>query len=369
MVILAFIIIVGKGFLVPITFGMVLALTLKPICDGVERYIPNRILAIFITMVLIILPVLGIFGLFSMQLLNVFDDFGLILQGVLAGIERTIQWANDTLSLGISNPDTWVSETLDTAVAEPLSIVTDGLSSSTVMIANTLLVFIYTFFFLLYRTGFKNFILGQVSPDLRSAVYEVLEDVEFVVQRYLYGLLLVIVILAVLNSLGLWLIGINYAFFWGFLAACLAVIPYIGTTLGGFLPFIYAFATNDSLVKPLLVVALYATVQSIEGNFITPKVVGGSVHINPLTAIVALIIGGLFWGIAGMVLALPLTAILKITLENIERTRPLSLLLSDELFERQEEFLHRYDKEKYRLLNIFRRVDEEDEEEVEEKHD
>ena len=138
-------------------------------------------------------------------------------------------------------------------------------------------------------------------------------------------------ILAVLNSIGLLIIGIKYAVFWGVLAALLSIIPYIGTTLGGTLPFLYAVATAGNWWQPLTVVALYAFIQQIEGNIITPKVVGNSVSINPMVALLAIILGGFIWGIAGIILAIPITGVVKILLDHNPRTRSFGFLLGTQM--------------------------------------
>ena len=111
-------------------------------------------------------------------------------------------------------------------------------------------------------------------------------------------------ILGVLNSFGLWLIGIDYPVFWGFLGAFLAIIPYIGTAIGGLLPFLYALATTSTLWQPMAVIGWFVLVQQIEGNLITPKVLGSSVKVNPFAAIFALFFGGYLWGIPGLILAI-----------------------------------------------------------------
>lgn len=91
-----------------------------------------------------------------------------------------------------------------------------------------------------------------------------LSNIQKVIQGYLQGLLTVIVILGVLISLGLLVIGIEHAFFWGFLAASLAIIPYIGTFLGGLLPFLYAIATANEPWQPIAVVVMFVVVQALE---------------------------------------------------------------------------------------------------------
>ncbi|MEM1124742.1 MAG: AI-2E family transporter, partial [Bacteroidota bacterium] len=154
---------------------------------------------------------------------------------------------------------------------------------------------------------------------------------------------------------GLLLIGIKYAFFWGFLAAFLAIVPYIGTFIGGFLPFAYAMATSDSYVQPALVVLLFGTVQVLEGNIITPKVVGSSVKINPLAAILALVTGGFIWGIGGLILAIPIIAILRVVMAEIDFLKPLSALLSSDIYENEEIFEEKFDKEQFRIWHFFRK--------------
>lgn len=157
-------------------------------------------------------------------------------------------------------------------------------------------------------------------------------------QKYLYGLLTVMAILAFLNSVGLLIIGIKYAVFWGVLAALLSIIPYIGTTLGGTLPFLYAVATAGNWWQPLAVVALYATIQQLEGNIITPKVVGSSVAINPLVALLAIIVGGFVWGVVGIILAIPIAGVIKILLDNNPNTRAYGFLLGNLMSSKEDEF-------------------------------
>src|SRR5690606_29821586 len=104
---------------------------------------------------------------------------------------------------------------------------------------------------LYYRKGirtvlFKNKNAAQ-QKDLSALITEVLD----VIRSYAGSMLIVIGILGIVNSIGLWIIGIDYPFFWGILAGVLVVIPYIGTTLGGVLPFLYALATTDTVWQPL----------------------------------------------------------------------------------------------------------------------
>lgn len=197
--------------------------------------------------------------------------------------------------------------------------------------------------------------LIQAASDKRENLKDLINTVQGLIQKYLYGMCMVILILGILNSVGLLIIGLEHPFFWGFLAATLAIIPYIGTFIGGLLPFLYALATTGQMWQPAAVVILFMAVQALEGNLITPNVVGSSVKINPLAAIVSLLIGAKIWGIAGMVISLPVVAILKEILTRSEAWRPVGFLLSDELGEKEQIFKIRWDKERFRLRHFFKR--------------
>jgi predicted PurR-regulated permease PerM len=153
------------------------------------------------------------------------------------------------------------------------------------------------------------------------------------IQKYLVGVGMVMLLLAIVNSIGLMIIGIEYAAFWGVLAGLLAIIPYIGSIIGGALPFLFALATTGTTWQPLAVIAFYVIIQQIEGNIITPKVVGNQVNINPLISIIGLLVFGLYWGIGGIILALPIISIFKLIFEHFEVTEPIAKLMGTELSE------------------------------------
>jgi predicted PurR-regulated permease PerM len=166
---------------------------------------------------------------------------------------------------------------------------------------------IYIFLFLLYRERFNDFLLAVWPASSLSWKSEI----QAVIRGYISGLTLVTLIAAVLNSIGLLLLGIDHAIFFGFLSGTLTMIPYIGITIGAAL------------------IAVHGFVQFLEGNFITPKITGSKISINALAAIVALLVGGKIWGIAGMILAVPAVGILKILLSYSTSLKPFVILLED----------------------------------------
>ena len=345
----------AKAILVPIVFASLFALFLSPICQRVESWIRVPWLAITITFLFAVTPVIAAILAFTYQTLSVVEDLPTITEEFQESLDRVIRTiaGNFKIDIKVSGYE-WVREQFGDALDEPFVYVRTAIASGAGVIGNLLLISLYTFLFLLYREPIYHFILGQFGLSNRRRMELVFHDTQRMSYTYLKGVGLVMAILGLLNSLGLMAIGIDYAFFWGFLAAFLAIIPYVGTFLGGLLPFLYALSTTTTTWQPVSVVALFTLVQMVEGNIITPKVVGSSIQINPLAAIIALFIGGFIWGVEGLILALPLTAVLRIFFVHSVRFRPFGLLLSHDLLAREAEFLSSLDKPHYRLINLFR---------------
>jgi predicted PurR-regulated permease PerM len=159
----------------------------------------------------------------------------------------------------------------------------------------------------------------------------IVENVQKLVQNYLLGLITVIMIIGIFNTIGLLLLGIDHAIFFAFLTAFLTVIPYIGISIGALLTAIYAFLTKDTPLPALGVVLVLLFIQFLESNFITPRIVGRRVSVNPFVAIVVLLIGQQIWGVAGMILSVPITAILKVFLDANPSTQAIGYFLGTEL--------------------------------------
>lgn len=335
----------GKFILGPLTFALLFTVMLAPVSDFFERLVKFKIPAILLT-ILSVTTVLGvIITLFSVQLTSIISELPNITEKVNQGIRQIMDWVNQNLNLNKSEIQKNIPSLLDTSV----NYIKKGISFSSAFIFNLLYTLLLVFFLLWYKDSFHGFLLTQSKKDSREEFKGMLLQINKTLQHYLYGLLGVIGILAVLNSIGLLIIGIDYAVFWGVLAAFLAVIPYIGTTLGGMLPFLYAIATAGNLWQPLAVLGMYVVIQQIEGNIITPNVVGSSVSINPLIALLAILVGGVLWGISGIILAIPIVAIIKIFLEHNNRTRAIAALMSNKVHKQDEKFWQDMDEDEYRM--------------------
>jgi len=333
---LLFLIYLGRSVLVPLAFGLLIAFILYPICVFLEKKGASRLWSIIWTMLSVTLVLVGITILFSAQIIDIvkgLDDFGTKLNEVLVAVTEFI---NTNISFVPKlDKDSLVDLGLQWFTNKSGGMLTNTLNSTTLFLTGFTLTIIYSFLILLYRKGLKKAVASFSAEEHTEKFKEMLNKIQKVGQQYLTGMFTLIIVLGILNTLGLFIIGIDYALFFGFLAGFLAIIPYVGTTIGGAIPALYAFITYDSYWYPLGVILVFWFIQILEGNFLSPKIVGGNLNVNAIVAILALITGGFIWGVAGMILFLPFAAILKVFCEHYEQLRPISLLMRDDVYSKR----------------------------------
>jgi putative heme transporter len=321
LVILVFFLIVLKDILMPLTFAALFAVVLLPFAKRVEKR-TGRIFSIVIVLMV---------SLLAMALITWF------IIDQLTGLIASLPGLESRFYSMVNDASFQLNQLLNISIAEQSQMLKDGLKELSTYVGGLLVstsyllyffiqVPIYIFLFLLYRDKFRDFFLTFTSDsELRWK-----KDIEGIIRGYISGLMIVVLIAGVLNSIGLLALGIDHAIFFGFLSGTLTMIPYVGITIGATLPALLALLTKDSMWYAAGVVAVHGFVQFLEGNFITPKVTGSKISINAMAAIIALLIGGKLWGITGMILAVPAIGIAKILFSYSKSLSPLVILLSDE---------------------------------------
>lgn len=335
---LGYLLYLGSSLILPLVFAALIATFLYPIDKRILLKVKKKGISIVLSFLVVLLPISIVGTLFSVQLMKIMDSLPSIEKKLKSGIDEALNSIESIFPFLDLNRKELIEDAVNADLSGPASFVTQGLMNTTSILVSIALTFIYTFFFLYYRKSFNNFVIFQFEKSSRSDIKNTMSQIKDTIQAYIGGLGVLMLILATLNSIGLAIIGVEHAIFWGALAGLLAIIPYIGTIIGGMLPFLYTLATTDNFHQPLAVVVFYTVVQQLEGNFITPKVVGDKVDINPLFAILALIFLGSFWGVAGVILALPIISIARIILEQFESTQPYAMLMSSNLDNRPGQF-------------------------------
>ena len=317
------------GILLPLFFSALLATLLLPLVVRLERWRWPRVLAIIAALLLMVGGIVGLIMLFGSQIMDLKNELPLIKQKLVVFFDQGQQWLHDRFGMRVMSKDELIDSSLSSAKKSAGGFLGSTISTTAGVLSVVSLVPIYIFCFLYYRDHMRQFMFRFVAPDKRTAVLHTMDSIQTVVQAYISGLLTVIAIVAVLNAVGLLLLWVKFAVFFAIFASVLAVIPFIGILVGATIPAIITLVETGSPAKAAAVVGVFLVVQFLEGNFITPMITGSKVSINPMAAIVALILGGELWGTPGMILSIPLVAVLKVVFDANKSTEPWGFLLGD----------------------------------------
>ncbi len=320
---------VAQDIIVPLIFGTIIAVLLHPVVAFFERKKVNRIIAISIALLLAIILIAALAVLIFSQLSRFSESWPALVEKFTSLFNQTIHWAPGYFDISPDKINSWLSDTKDQIINSSSVVIGQTILS----VGNTVVVLfvipVYIFLILFYQPLLLDFIYKVFSSDKQSQVAEIVTQTKGVIQRYLIGLFIEMVLVAILNSIGLLILGIEYAFLIGIIGALLNLIPYIGGVIAVAIPIMIALVTKESPLFALYVTAIYIFIQLIDNNYIVPKIVASKVRINALVSIVVVLVGGALWGVAGMFLSIPLVAIVKVICDRIESLKPFGFLLGD----------------------------------------
>lgn len=267
---------------------------------------------------------------FYTQILSFGDDWPELKKKMAEKMDSMHSFVLERFNVSKGKQVSWMNEQMEETAKSGDQIAMSVFSATGTFLANLALIPIYIFFLTFYREKFKRFIALIFKDGKYDEVLQITQKVATVSQKYLKGIFLDVLILSVLNSVGFLLLGLKHAILFGVLAALLNIIPYIGVLIGSILPILMALLTKDEISYALGAAGISVAVQFLDNNLITPNIVGSSVSINPLTAIIALVFSAMVWGILGMVLCIPLTGMLKVICDNVEPLKPYGFLIGEE---------------------------------------
>ncbi len=195
-------------------------------------------------------------------------------------------------------------------------------------LGNLMWVLLFMIFILAEREAFTRRLVRILGNDKASPVLETMARVNQSVQEYL-GLKTVISLLTgILVTVVLWFFGVDFALLWGTLVFIMNFVPTIGSIVATIPPIAITLFQFGSISKTILVAVLLIAIQLVVGNIIEPKVMGKGLNLSPLVVLLSLIFWGWIWGIPGMLMSVPLTAAIRIALEQIDSTRTVAALIS-----------------------------------------
>jgi len=324
---LVFTLYIAQGILIPIVFATILAIVLHPAVNLINRLKIHRILAIIIVMFVTFLMLVLFGALLYTQASRFTESLPLLVDRFTEIINQIIFWASGYFDISAEEITAWITNTKNEIIGG--AEIGQTIINVGGMLAFLFLIPVYVFMILFYQPLLIEFFHRLFGKTNRDKVSEIINQIKTLIQRYLVGLLFEVVIISALYTIGLLILGIEYALVLGIMGALLNLIPYLGSVIAASMPMVIAVVTKPSPWFALLVLALYIVIQFIDNNYIVPKIVASKVKINALASIIAVVTFGSLWGISGMLIAIPLTAIAKLIFDHIEPLQPWGFLLGD----------------------------------------
>jgi len=317
----------GQSLFIPLSFALLIALILYPVCKKLEQKKIPRSIAVAISLTIVIILFCVLLWVFLWQLNFLKKDLPVLWQKTREALLQLEQWINLNFGAAFNLEKGWMENAVRNSGSSLSGFLQSGIKTLGSMVFALFIIPVYAALFLYHREQFVRFLASLMPEKYHQRLKTVLHEASYAYHKYIIGLIKVYLIVGTLNSIGLLLLGVDHAILFGMLTAFMTMIPYAGIIISSLLPITVAWVTTNSIFYPLAVVAIFSFVQYLENSVIFPKVVGESLNVSTWATLIALMAGGILWGVSGMVLFMPFIAILKIVSDNIEEWRPLNILL------------------------------------------
>lgn len=320
----------GKSFLIPIAIAAFFAMLLFPMMQKLQRFRIKEPMAALLSILLLLVVLIAVSAVVYYQVRRLDADLPRLEEKIA---ERTneLQWLlYETTDLSKTEQEEIIAEKKPDIAKAVFKSIRDFLVQGMFILLFLFIVLTYTFFFLIYQQKIQNFFVWLRLFESQKESRVMLARISRIIHNYLKGTLTVISILAVAYALGFWAIGIEHAILFALITALLRIVPYFGSFLGIAFPIAFALLTRDSLWYPVLVLLFFMVTQLLEANLLTPYITGSRVKLNPLATIMVILLGNLLWGVAGMILFVPLFASLKVIFDRVPHLHPYGYILGKE---------------------------------------
>jgi predicted PurR-regulated permease PerM len=321
---------IASSLLVPLALGILLTFLLLPVSNWLETLRFPRFLAILTSLFLMAVILTGLIFFLSNQFLSFTEELPFLRERLGQKFNSLQQFIEDNFQVSNERQVEWLRDQVEALLSSSGQIFGDIFSATGNFLAAATLIPIYIFFFSYYRYRIIGFVRQLTPVAKHDEILSMLHRTSQVSQKYMVGLIIDISILSVLNSIGFLILGIKHAILLGVVAGILNIIPYVGVLIGSLFPIAMALITKDSIWYAVGALGVCAFVQFLDNNFITPNVVGSAVSINPPATMIALLVGGMIWGVAGMMLFIPYLGMLKVIFDHLEPLRPIGYLIGDD---------------------------------------
>lgn len=322
---------VAQDILVPFAFAVLLSVLLLPVVSFLERRNVPRVLSIAISLILSFILIGLIIYFLSTQIANFVDDIPSLKKHLSEHWITFQRWIKLKLHISLREQNQYFNQTAEKLKDSGSEYISDTFFSITQALMLLILLPIYTFLILYYRDLIKRFLYAVFRKEHGERVSLVIKQSKLMINSYMTGLLIEMGIVAASNSIGLALLGIKYALFFGVLAAVLNIIPYVGMFTATLFTVLITLTTSNNTSDLVGVILIMYGIHIIDVNILMPKIVASRLRINALISILGVVIGGALTGLSGLFLSVPAVAMLKIICDQVEGLQPWGIILGDDI--------------------------------------
>ena len=324
-------VVLAKQILSPLIFSCLFSILLLPLAAFFEVKLRLPRSAASMISVLLLLSFIGallyVIGSHIADLVKDWPQFQ-------AQISRTLWelrgWIQENFHITRGRQLRVVNSATSKVMASDTAVVGATVLSLSSVLLFLVFTFIYTFFFLLYRRLIMKFLESVFLDENKSLVHEIIEQVQYMIRKYIVGLLIEMGIIATGVSITFSFMGVSYAILLGLITGLFNIIPYVGIFTALAISAIVTLGTSPESTKVIWVMVTLVVTHLVDSNVLLPLVVGSKVRINALVTVLGVVIGEMIWGIPGMFLSIPVIAVLKIIFDRVDSLKPWGIILGDE---------------------------------------
>ncbi len=317
----------GKSLFIPLSFAVLISCILYPFCAWLEKHKIGRMGAIVVSLLVLTAFLSLIIFLLVQQLMGFYEEWPNLQSKLVGSFDEISKWLTWKFDIDKEKQMIWLNKMINDSGGNAMTLVRSLISTSAVWAVLIILIPIYSVLILYYRHKWLEVLYRLFPAEGRERIRDIMKLSIESYYNFIKGMLVVYLIVGILNSVGLYVLGIPHAFLFGFIASILTFIPYVGILVASLLPISMAWITYNSIWYPLGVVGIFMLVQYLEANLIFPLAVSSRLKINALVTIVVIIAGGIIWGVAGMILFIPFLGILKLIADRTPSLKTLALIL------------------------------------------
>ena len=326
----------GKTLFIPLSFSMLISFILYPLCKWMEQKGLGKGIAIFMAIFGVMLFFGAVIYLLFTQVVAFSNEWHIFKEKLIETINQLSILISERFNVSPEKQTTFIKNVIGNSGTQAISLLKITVYSLSESVFYLLIIPVYSFLILFYRRLLVNVLYHIFHSEKKEAIREILTETIHAYYNFIKGMLVVYLIVGILNSIGLYIIGIPHPFLFGFIASILTFIPYVGIFISSLLPITISWITFNSIWYPIGVIIVFSIVQILEAYIIFPYAVGSRLKINTLIIILVVIIGGILWGPAGMILFIPFISITKLIADRTKNLKTLSLLLGDDNHKKRE---------------------------------